>query len=127
MFAKYLIAGVNCSTIKERIKLLAHPNSWGNHLEVIGAATLFKIPVYYCTQSTPNSQFTWGAFQPISADKISFPLIVDEELQGLTVAISHIEMYYHDSLHYDAIETGRMCVTPPQLTGTDDPDIIEIS
>lgn len=130
LFTNYLM-GVNCSTIKEQIRHMDRPNSWGTHLEIIGAATLFRVPVYYCTQSATSSQFTWGVFHPISADRISFPSIVEEVLlEPRTSAVSHIEMYYHDSVHYDAIvsiETGKMCTTPPHLTGIDNPDIIELN
>ena len=124
----YLIDGVNCSTVKQQVQHMSKPNSWGTHLEIYAAATLFRIPVYYCTQSTSDSRYTWGVFNPIVADRITFPVITEDLLLNRT-ATSHIEMYYHSSVHYDAIvslQTGATCVTPPELTGTNDPNIVKI-
>lgn len=129
VFTRYLMPSVNCKSIAEQVRHMNHPNSWGTHLEVVGAATLFQVPVYYCTQSSPSEPFTWGVFRPICSDRIRFPLIV-QELIVEAQPIPHFELYYHQSLHYDAIvstETGKICTTPPQLTGRDDPDIIDLS
>lgn len=127
IFTNYLMVGVNCRTIDEQIRHSSKLDSWGTHLEIFGAATLFQVPVYYCTQSS-SSQFTWSVFHPIPADKISFPLIVNEPILKAD-AIPHFELYYHQSRHYDAIvsvETGRTSTTPPQLTGTDDPNVVDL-
>lgn len=131
VFANYLIDGVNCSTVKQQVQHMMKPSSWGTHMEIVAAATLFRIPVYYCTQSTPG-QFTWGVFHPIAADRISFPVFTEDLLMN-PFTTSHIEMYYHSSdggsAHYDAIvslQTGTMCVTPPQLTGTIDPNVVAV-
>ena len=106
---------------------MIRPNTWGTHLEIIAAATLFKVPVYYCTQSASNSHFTWGAFRPITSKNISFPVMVEDILQS-TERIDHIEMYYHQAAHYDAIISteSELCKTPPQLTGKNDPDTINL-
>ena len=120
-FTHYLIPTVNCKTIAEQVKHMNHPNSWGTHLEIVGAATL--------TQSSPSEPFTWGVFYAIRSDRISFPLIVNKLILEAQ-PIPHFELYYHPSLHYNAIvsmETGKVCTTPPELTGTDDPDIIDLS
>ena len=45
VFTNYLISGVNCSTITEQVKRMSLPGSWGTHLEIIAAATLFHAPV----------------------------------------------------------------------------------
>ena len=114
--------------VKQQVQHMSKPNSWGTHLEIYAAATLFRIPVYYCTQSTSDSRYTWGVFNPIVADRITFPVITEDLLLNRT-ATSHIEMYYHSSVHYDAIvslQTGATCVTPPELTGTNDPNIVKI-
>ena len=103
------------------------PSVWGTYLEVKAAATLFQFPIFFCTQPSEGS-FSWGAVQPIPPDNIRFPLIIDDDLEKRE-AITHIEMYHHQG-HYDAIvsaETGKMCRLMPQLTGRDDPNIIDLT
>ncbi len=118
VFTNYLMCGVNCSTITEQVRHMSRPGSWGTHLEIIAAATLFQISVYYCTPCTSSSSFTWGAFHPISSHRISFPLLAEDVLLSRE-PINHIELYYHQSVHYDAIvpTENEISRTPPQLTG----------
>ncbi len=52
------------------------------------------------SQHQAANSLAWDVFHPITAGRISFPLIVEEVPR---TAISHIEMYYHDSLHNDVI------------------------
>ena len=81
--------------------------------------------MYYCTVSTSKRSFTWGVFHPITSHQINYPLLVEEVLLARE-PIDHIELYYYQSAHYDAIISteNEICRTPPQLTGETDTDII---
>ena len=106
---------------------MIHPYVWGTHLEVKAAATLYQIPIYFCTQPTQNGPFSWSVVQPISPEKISFPMIVDEEFNEKD-NITHIEMYHHHC-HYDviaSIESDKICEVLPQLTGEKDSRLIDL-
>ncbi len=104
---------------------MSHPGSWGTHLEIIAAATLFPMSMYYCTQSISSNLFTWGAFHPISSHQIRFPLLVEDVLLSRE-KIDHIELFYHQLVHYDAIVSteNEICRTPPQLTGEVNTNIV---
>lgn len=120
---------VNQPTIREQVLHMLRPSVWGTHLEVKAAATLFQFPIFFCTQPTQGSPFCWSAVQPVSSDNIRLPLIIDDDLQERAENITHIEMYHHQG-HYDAIvsvETGKMCRLMPQLTGRDDPGIVDLT
>ena len=54
-----------------------------------------------------------------------FPLLVEDIILSRD-PIDHIELYYQQAVHYEAIIStdNKMCITPPQLTGETDPDII---
>lgn len=118
---------INKPTIDEQVKHMLRPTVWGTHLEIKAAATLFQLPIYYCKRSTQTGSFDWNVVHPICPDNISFPPIMDEELEEKE-DINHFEICY-DGIHYDAIvsiETGKVCAELPELTGTEDPQIIDL-
>lgn len=131
VFSHYLMP-INQPTISEHLHHMIRPSTWGTHLEVKAAATLFRFPIYFCTKSREGSSFDWNAIQPIPPENIRFPLIMDEPLENEPLEkredITHIEMYHHQS-HYEAIvsiENNKVCRIPPKLTGKDDQHIIEL-
>ena len=131
VFSQFLMPVINQLSISEQVRHMMRPHVWGTHLEIKAAATLFQLPIYFCTTSTRGS-YSWNIFQPISPDHISFPIFPEEELQELPERekITHIEMYHLRNLHYDVIasvDTGKICETPPHLTGRDDPETIDLS
>lgn len=81
VFSQYLLP-VNQPTIEQQVKHMNRPSVWGTHLEVKAAATLFQVPVYFCTQSSPSGAFSWSVFHPIPPNSISFPVIVEEEFNN---------------------------------------------
>ena len=133
-FGEYFMPTINQPTISAHINHMLKPGVWGTYLEVKAAATLFQIPIYFCSISPPSSvrrDYKWSVCHPISPDKISFPLIFEGAYEGLPSfqRIHHIEMLHHENSHYNVVvstETGKLCETPPELTGRDDPQEITL-
>ena len=99
-------------------------------MELIAAATLFQLPIYFCTHSATNT-FSWNVVKPLAHENISFPVIINEEFQQIDRTINHIEVYYHDNSHYDTIiVTVDSDITPdtvPELTGSEYSDVTDLS
>ena len=129
MFSAFLIPTVNSPTIDEQVEHRMLPSVWGTHVELIAAATLFQLPIYFCTHSATNT-FSWNVAKPLAHENISFPVIINEEFQQIDRTINHIEVYYHDNCHYDTIVTIDSDITPdtvPELTGREYSDVTDLS
>lgn len=129
IFSHYLISGVNKPTISEQVHHMLQPRTWGTHLEIIAAATLFQIPVYFCSQDPASNELTWAVHRPVNSAGIRLPSLMDEEYQSKDETITHVELFYYQLVHYDVIistETNTICTTPPQLTGKPDPKTMEL-
>ena len=127
VFSQYLMP-INEPTISEQVKHMICPTVWGTHLKVKAAATLFRLPIFYCTKSLHTATFSWNVVQPLPPGSIRFPTIMDEEMKEKQ-DINHIEMY-HSQVHYDAIistETGKVHETLPELTGRDGTEVIDLA
>ena len=114
-FSKFLFS---TDGIQEHIKHMAKPNVWGTQVEIVAAASLFQIPVYYCSKNS-NGDYIWGVFKPIPPQNIAFPRVVDPVFMDRQ-QIKHFELLYYTDTHYDAVmsaETGSVSESPPPLTG----------
>ena len=85
-FSQYLMP-INQPTITEQVKYMSRPCVWGTHLEVKAAATLFKLPIFFCTQSSQNGPFSWSVVQPITPGNISFPIITEETFGKMSITL----------------------------------------
>ena len=123
-FLHYLIPSVNKPTIDEHIRHMMLRNNWPTQVEILAAATLYRLPIYFCTTSLATDSFKWGVIKPLLAEKIRFPHLVDEEYREANNTLNHIEMY-HEGHHYDAIVSvdGNDCLEVPELTGVTHSDI----
>ena len=54
---------------------------WGTHIEITAIASLYQVPVYYCTDP-PHSEkgHRWEAVYPIApASNLKYPLVVEDD------------------------------------------------
>ena len=109
-------------SIDEHLKHLAIPHSWATQVEVVAAASVFQVPLYYCEKK--NSVYKWNVVKALT-DKNQRELVKCPVLPELDDSITltrptHFELLYSNS-HYDAIAsttTGTVPTTPPILSST---------
>ena len=94
---------------------------WGTDLEIHAAASLWKIPIYVCTQNPNDPKYFWVLFKPINSSELVLP----EECQQLTLSagVHHFELLHAWRCHYDVIigPDGHLPDFPPPI-----PDIQDI-
>ena len=78
-FSPFLME-VNEKTIEEHIKKIGMPYTWGTHIEVLAAATLYGISIYITRQSSSGSYF-WEEIKPLKADGFSRPVVPSDLLR----------------------------------------------
>ena len=67
-----LLMSRNEPTISAHLNKMSRPCSWGTHIEILAAATLFEVPVYEYVQSLECSENHWEVHHPlVSAHKLS--------------------------------------------------------
>ena len=49
-FSRFLMPGINSETIDDHIRMISSPRTWATQVEVVAAASVFQVPLYYCTQ-----------------------------------------------------------------------------
>ena len=119
VFANYLMSQVNTNTITSHIDRMMRPYMWGTHIEVIAAASLFQIPVYFTEESraVQPGKYHWQVIRPLPSEKLRYPEVVDPP--PIEVAkITHFELAYTSGMHYDSIvssDTGKPCLHFPLL------------
>ena len=81
VFQNYLLSQVNTNTITSHIESILRLYVWGTDMEVIAAASLFQIPVYFTKESDPvDGEYHWQAIYPLPSEKLRYPKIVDHPL-----------------------------------------------
>lgn len=45
---------------------------WATQVEILAAATLYRLPIYFCTTSVAKGSFNWSVIKPLLAEKIRF-------------------------------------------------------
>ena len=87
---------------------LARPCSWGTHIEILAAATLFEVPVYEYVQSPEcDSEDHWEVHHPLaSLHKLNQLPIT--ELHHMHRP-PHFELRYIINSHYDCIVDKESC------------------
>ena len=56
----------NKPTIAEQICHVSTPGTWATHVEVLATASVFEVPVYYCTQNS-QGEYKWSVVKPITS------------------------------------------------------------
>ena len=113
-------------TIDQHCKQNWQPGTWATQVEVVAAATVFAVPVFFTSQS--GQEYKWNVIYPLSNPTLKYPDFPDMEEPTL-LRPPHFELLYHTNLHYDAIvsvDTGRVCTDQPVSLGTTS-ELIELS
>ena len=118
VFQNYLLSQVNTDTITSHTELMLRPHVWGTHMEVIAAASLFQIPVYFTKESeSVDGEYHWQVIHPLPSEKLRYPKIVDHPPVEMAT-LTHFELAYTRGTHYDSIisiDTGKPCLQLPLL------------
>lgn len=130
VFRPFLMS-VNKPTIEEHIKYIGNPCMWGTQVEILAAATYYKLQVYYVCESNNGSagrMFKWNVIKPLSAD-VRYPVLTDEDdhVIGRTGS-THVEIVNYCS-HYDSIiciDTNTVPKFEPVLSGEVNTSVIEL-
>ena len=90
---------LNEPTINEHIAVMSRPCSWGTHIEILAAASLFQVPVYEYVQTQDHISDHW---------EVNYPLAPAETFNQVPVAgfltlPSHFELCYKVNSHYDCV------------------------
>ena len=118
IFQQHVTEGIS---IAQHLNTLLSPSSWETQVEVVAAASLFNIPLYYCTEE--NSTYKWNVIKPLT-DKHFKPLVICPLLTPLDDSIEllrpeHFELLYVTNTHYNAIvssTTGGVFADHPVLS-----------
>ena len=128
------LTGVNKPTISEHILNMGKPSCCGTHIEITAIASLYQVPVYYCTDP-PHSEkgHRWEAVYPIApASNLKYPLVVEDDpaFASFVARPTQFELLYYVGRHYDCIvdrETGLICSTAPALPSLSSSTIIDLT
>ena len=62
-----LLTSCNERTPSEHIGVMSRPSSWGTHVEILAATSLFQAPIYEYVQSQDcDSAGHWEAYHPLA-------------------------------------------------------------
>ena len=103
-------------SVEQHVNRIRKLGSWGSHLELKAAATLFQKTIYVATDSLVQGQCKWITFPPFpEACLPKGPVCFDVLNQK-----SWLEICYTGACHYDGVLPIRLDVphSPPTLTGT---------
>ena len=133
IFSPYLISGVNKPTMEEQIEHVWESRTWATHVEVLATATVFQVPIFYCTKDL-NDGFKWKVVKPICTSekqKLSIPALPDVDPNITLLMPDHFEFLYFENHHYDVVVSsanGKVCADHPVLAGVNDQScVIELS
>ena len=118
IFQNRLVQGINAPTFKQHIKKMLSPSTWGTHIEVMAASTMFQIPIYYATKNNKDG-YKWQVIHPMEkSHSLRYPFITSEEPYTSMKTPSHMELLYHENCHYDCIvsfATHTLHLLPPHI------------
>ena len=107
--------------LKEHLDAVSKVGSWGTQLELVAAATLFKVDIYVATDSLVKGECRWTRFSPL---KGSIQIPTDTAQSGfhkLAAYRNWIEITYENECHYNSVlplfKKGKLkkLLTPPRL------------
>ena len=118
IFSRFLIPRHVSETIVDHIRTISSPQSWATQVEVVAAASVFQVPVYYCSKN--KDSYKWNVVKPFFSYQCTLKLPAlpqpDDSITRLRPTL--FELFY-DNRHYDAIvsaTTGKVCTSPPTLS-----------
>ena len=118
IFKPYFISTSKVQTFEELCEHNWKPGIWATQVEVVAAATIFQIPIYFISPSTTGHK--WNAMHPLTNSLIHYPCFPD--IDGVSLLKpSHFELLYYENSHYDAVvavDSGRVSTDNPILTGS---------
>ena len=91
MFQPYLTQDRN---IDRHLHNMAKPGTWGTQVELLGAATLYQVPIYVASTSQDHQTFHWRKYTPLTHLK---------SIEETCTNKSHMEIAHLDSCHFDPI------------------------
>ena len=111
---------VNTDTITSHIEFMMRPYAWGIHTQVIAAASLLQVPVYFIEESdaVQHGEYHWQVICLLPSEKLHYPEMVDPLPIG-SAPLTHFELVYTRGTHYDSMvssNTGKPCLQFPVLT-----------
>ena len=116
MFSRFLFPG---TTIDEHIQTISTPHSRATYVEVVAAASMFQVPVYYLSR-------TAMAWKPFSQSTLKLPALPQPDSNLTRLQPTHFELLYHENCHYDAIVSGTVPASPPPLSSSHT-DLIDLT
>ena len=114
IFSAYFIPMTNVHSIHQHCECNWMSGTWATLVEVIAAATVFSVPVYFLSQT---GELKWNEIHPLKNSLLRYPEFPDMHKTTL-LKPSHFELLYYENLHYDAIvatDTGRVSLHKPVL------------
>ena len=99
---------INTSKFVDHIKSISQNGVWGTNVEIIAAATLFKMDVYVATDSYKPRAAVWLKYTPYLKVKTlpDIPSATIPVLSGRTG--KWIEIVHKNNNHFDAIKTIKI-------------------
>jgi len=73
---------------------MAKLGTWGTQVELLGAATLYQVPIYVASSSEDPQSFHWRKYAPLKH------LTSTEQI---CTSKTHMEIAHLDSCHFDPI------------------------
>ena len=106
---------INKPTIKDHIRHIGIPSTWGTHIEVLAVATYFKMPVYIACAT--RNLCIWQVVKPLQS-KLSYPILSQDDRDMPEMESIDLFEIAHHSSHYDSIDSttsGNATRTEPEL------------
>ena len=63
--------------MREHLRHIGMPDTWGTHVELFAAATYFNIPVYTFVADPKNLR--WEVYKPLTTKNLHYPVTVNNE------------------------------------------------
>ena len=112
-FLPIFIPRATAKTFEEHCKQVWMPGTWATQVEVVAAATVFNVPIYFMVQS---GEFKWNVIKPLKRPHLRHPDI--PEVDVMLLKPNHFELFYYENTHYDAIvsaHTAKVCIDYPVI------------
>ena len=81
------------TSIETHIRKMYKSGTWGTHLEIIAAATLYQLPIYVASRCVQGQAYYWRKYSPISVDN----------LVNINTGRSHVELIHMNECHFDPV------------------------
>jgi len=129
IFRPFFIPTSNIKTVEDLCDQNWKSGVWATQVEVIAAATIFHVPIYFISPSI--GEMKWNVIHPLNNTSIRYPDFPDVDVEEDNfLRPSHFELLYYHNYHYDAVvavETGRVNIDVPILTGATNSELIYLS